>query len=91
MHCISIVRCLHFRIFSASFFITFLSPGIATSISIYVPFSLSRIMISCLLLGAFLSDYYYYYYYYCYSFIYFYLSDAFLIVVNTSLKKNLQH
>ena len=49
MRCISIVRSLCFRIYSASFLITFLSPEIATSINIHVPFSLSRI-------------YYYYYY-----------------------------
>ena len=42
-HCISIVRSLHFRILSASFLITFLSPEIATSINIHVPSSLSRI------------------------------------------------
>ena len=48
MRCISIVRFLYFRIFSASFLITFLSPEIGTSINIHVPFSLSRI-------------YYYYY------------------------------
>jgi len=35
MLCISIVRSLHFRIFSASFLITFLSPDIATSINPY--------------------------------------------------------
>jgi hypothetical protein len=46
VRCISIMRSLYFRIFSASFFITFLSCGIATSISIHVPFSLSRIMMS---------------------------------------------
>jgi hypothetical protein len=46
MRCVSIIRSLYFRIFSAYFFITFLSPGIATSISIHVPFSLSRIMMS---------------------------------------------
>jgi hypothetical protein len=45
------MRSLYFRIFSASFFITFLSPGIAMSISIHVSFSLSRIMMSGLLLG----------------------------------------
>ena len=50
---------LYFKIFSASFFITFLSPGIATSINMHVPCSLSRIMLCGLLLG-----YYYYYYYY---------------------------
>jgi hypothetical protein len=46
MRCISIIRSPYFRIFSASFFITFLSPGIATSISRHVTFSLSRIMMS---------------------------------------------
>ena len=35
MRCISIVRSLYFRIFSASFLITFLSPEIATSIFYY--------------------------------------------------------
>ena len=62
----SIVRSLYSRIFSASFLITFLSPEIATSIDIHVPFSLSRIIISGLLLGIVLSvcTYYYYYYYY---------------------------
>ena len=45
MSCISIVRSLCFRIFSACFLITFLSPEIATSINIHVPFSLSRIII----------------------------------------------
>jgi len=53
--CISVVSYLYFRIFSASFLITFLSPEIATSINIYVPFSLSRIMIYGLLLGVVLS------------------------------------
>ena len=56
MCCISIVRSLYVRVFSASFLITFLSPEIATSINIHVPFSLSRIIMS----------YYYYYYYYYY-------------------------
>ena len=55
MRRISIVRSLCFRIFSASFLITFLSPEIATSINIHVPFSLSRIIISRLLLGIVLS------------------------------------
>ena len=55
MRCISIVRFLYFRIFSASFLITFLSHEIATSINIHVPFSLSRIMMSGLLLGMVLS------------------------------------
>jgi len=40
MRCISILRSLYFRIFSASFLITFPSPEIATSIHIHVPFSL---------------------------------------------------
>jgi hypothetical protein len=31
MHCISIIRSLYFKIFSASFLITFLCPKIATS------------------------------------------------------------
>jgi len=52
---ISIVRSLYFRVFSASFSVTFLSPEIATSINIHVPFSLSRIMMSGLLLGIVLS------------------------------------
>jgi hypothetical protein len=52
MRCISTVRSLYFRIFSASFLITFLSPQIATSINTHVPFSLSRIVMSGLLLGT---------------------------------------
>ena len=55
MRGISIVRSLHIRIFSASFLITFLSPEITTSINIHVPFSLSRIIMSGLLLGMVLS------------------------------------
>jgi hypothetical protein len=68
MRCISIVRSLYFRIFSASVLITFLSPEIATSIKIHVLFSLSRIIMSGLLLEMVLSlwTYYYYYYYYYY-------------------------
>ena len=69
MRCISIVKSLYFRIFSASFLTTFLSPEIATSINIHVPFSLLRIIMSGLLLGIVLSVctcYYYYYYYYYY-------------------------
>ena len=54
MRCISIVRSLYFRIFSASFLITFLSPEIATSINIHVPFSLSRIIMPGMLLGLLL-------------------------------------
>ena len=38
MRCIYIVRCLYFRVFLASFLMTFLSPEIATSINIHVPF-----------------------------------------------------
>ena len=53
--CISIVRSLYFKIFSASLFITFLSPGIATSINMHVIFLLSRIIMSGLLLGIVLS------------------------------------
>jgi len=76
---ISITSSLYFKIFSASFLITLLSPGIATSVSMHVPFLLSRIMMSGLLLGIVLSVctcwshnmvalilYYYYYYYYYY-------------------------
>jgi len=55
MRCISIVRYLYFRIFSASFLITFLSPEIVISINIHVLFSLSRIIMSGLLLGMVLS------------------------------------
>ena len=55
MRSISIVRSLYFRIFSVSFLITFLSPEIATSINIHVPFPLSRIIMSGLLLGIVLS------------------------------------
>ena len=54
MLCISIVRSLYFRILWASFLITFLSPEIATSINMHVPFSLSWVM-SGLLLGIVLS------------------------------------
>jgi hypothetical protein len=49
------VRSLHFNTFSASFLITFLSPEIATSINMHVPFSLSQIIMSGLLLGIVLS------------------------------------
>ena len=54
MRFISIERSLYFRILSASFLITFLSPEIATSINIYVSFSLSRIIMSGLLLAIIL-------------------------------------
>ena len=52
---ISVVRSLYFLIFSASFLITYLSPEIATSFNIHVPFSLSRIIKSVFLLGIVLS------------------------------------
>ena len=55
MCCISTVRSLYFKIFLASFLITFLSPEIATSINIHIPFSLSWIITSGLLLGIVLS------------------------------------
>ena len=55
MCCISIVRSLYFRIFSASFFITFLSPQISTSVNTHIPFTLSQIMMSGLLLWMVLS------------------------------------
>ena len=55
MPCISIVSSLYFRIFSVSFLITFLSPEIAAPINIHVLFSLSRIIMSGLLLGIVLS------------------------------------
>ena len=73
--CVSIVRSLYFRNFSASFLITLLYPEIATSINIHVPFPLSRIIMSGLFLGIVLSVctcwfhnmvYYYYYYYHHY-------------------------
>jgi len=53
MCCISIVRSLYFRVFSASFLITFLSPEFATPINRHVPFSLSRIIMSGLFWGSF--------------------------------------
>jgi len=51
MYCISIVRSLYFLILLAFYLIKFLSPEIATSIKMYVPFLLSRIMMSGLWLG----------------------------------------
>jgi len=35
------MKSVYFKIFSASFLITFLSPGIATSIKVHVPFLLT--------------------------------------------------
>src|SRR5215469_2761014 len=55
MHCISIVRYLYFKIFSASFLITFLSPEIATSINY--------------LLLSIINYIYYYYYYFTICFL----------------------
>ena len=52
---ISIVRSLYFKFFSASFLITLLSPEMVTSIGMHVLFSLSRIILSGLLLGIVLS------------------------------------
>jgi len=50
------MRSLYFKIFSASFLITFLSPEIATSIKMDVPLLLSQIM-SGLLLGCYCCRY----------------------------------
>ena len=50
-----VVRSLYFSIFSTSFLITYLSPEIATSINIHVPFSLLCIKISGFWLGVVLS------------------------------------
>jgi hypothetical protein len=56
MRCISVVRSLYFRILSAFLSITFLSPHIAPSTNTHVPFSLSQIIMSgLLLLGTVLS------------------------------------
>ena len=64
MRCISIVRSLYFKIFSASFFFYHISVSWNCNVyTIHVPFSLSRITMSGLLLGIVLSVYYYYYYY----------------------------
>ena len=45
MRSISVVRSLYFKIFSASFLITFLSPWIATSINMHVSFYIIIIII----------------------------------------------
>ena len=55
MRCISIVRSLYFRMFSASFLIIFMSPEMATSVNVHVPFSLSQIIMFGLLLELVLS------------------------------------
>jgi len=51
MRCVSIGSSLYFRIFSASYLITFLSPEITTSIDIHIPFQLSRVIMSGWLFG----------------------------------------
>ena len=45
MRSISVVRSLYFKIFSASFLITFLSPWIATSINMHVYFYIIIVII----------------------------------------------
>ena len=55
IHWISIMKTLHFKILSASFLTTFLSPGFAAPINVHVPCLLSQIMMSGLLLGKVLS------------------------------------
>ena len=55
MRWISIMRSLHFKVISASFLITFLSPGIATPINMHVPFLLLCMKMAGLLLGTVLS------------------------------------
>ena len=50
------MRYSYFKIFSAFFLIKFLSRGTATSINMLVPFLLSWIMMSGLLLEMILSD-----------------------------------
>jgi len=56
MHRISFVRSLNFKIFLA-FLITDLSPEFALSINMHVPSSISRIMMSSLLLRMILSGF----------------------------------
>ena len=70
MRWISVMRSLYFKIYSASFLITFLPPGIATSINMHVSCLLSQIMMSGLLLKMVLSVRHYYYYYYYYIRLY---------------------
>ena len=55
MRWISVMKSLYFKIFSASFLITFLPPGTATTINKHVPCLLSRNMMPGLLLGKVLS------------------------------------
>ena len=51
MRWISFARSLYIKIFSASFLIILLSPEIASSVNMHVPFLLSQIMMSGLLVG----------------------------------------
>ena len=51
--CISTVKSLYLKIFSAALLITFLYAGILMSIKRHIPFSLSLIIIFGLLLGRF--------------------------------------
>jgi len=60
-HSVCAVRSSYFNIFSASVLIAVVSHEVAMSIYISVPFSLSRVVMSGLVLGVL---YYYYYYYY---------------------------
>jgi hypothetical protein len=55
LSCISIVRALYFRIFSAAVLTTFLSPTIVACVNVRFHFSLSGIIMSGLLLQMFLS------------------------------------
>ena len=55
MRWIFIMRSLYSKIFSVSYSITFLCPGIATSINMHVPLLLKWIMMSSFLLGIVLS------------------------------------
>jgi hypothetical protein len=55
MRWIFVMRFLYYKIFSASFLITFLSPGITTSINLHAPGVSSRTMMFGLLLGRVLS------------------------------------
>jgi len=55
IHCIYAAVYLYLKIFTASFFNTFLYPGTAASINKHVPFPLSRIMMSGLLSRMILS------------------------------------
>ena len=70
IRCISIHKLLYFNFFSASFCTTFLSEGIATSVSVHVFSILFLIIISGLFCVTSLPvcialfHYYYYYYYY---------------------------